>query len=524
MHDLCKTNQQFNGCKDIKFYKVEIMKNQSDMEQFNQNKKIMKGKYLIGALLMAIFGAFIALFVYTRLIEKSSDRVGKDTATLNISEARPIFTSLPQQDNQVDLTYASEQTVHGVVHVTTKSLMSPQESNPIMEFFYGNAYSRPREVKGYGSGVIISADGYIITNNHVIENAEEVNVKLNDNREFKAQVIGRDPNTDIAIIKVKAENLPFIKYGDSDQLRLGEWVLAVGNPFNLTSTVTAGIISAKGRDLDPGRDPYKIESYIQTDAALNPGNSGGALVNTRGLLVGITSAIISPTSAYAGYSFAIPINIVRKVVEDLKQYGEVQRAFIGVGIQDVTPELIDKENLKLDAVKGVYVNKIDEGGAAADAGLKEKDVIIKFNGISVGTINELQEQVGKYRPGEKADVTFMRNGKENTISVTLKNSNNTTKFVGPGEGAGEVFGAHLESLTQEERNEYRLDYGVKVTDLNDGRFKDLGIRKGYIITSVNGKRVKSASDVKNFTNNGQNLTSIEGYQSNGYRFSFQFGK
>ncbi|MBA4322892.1 MAG: deoxyribonuclease HsdR, partial [Odoribacter sp.] len=319
---------------------------------------------------MAIAGGFIAIVVYTKLIEKPSERVGKDTANLSVPVVQPILTSLQQPDGQVDFTYAAEQTVHGVVHVRTTTMMSRQNNNPIMEWFYGNTYTQPREVKGYGSGVIISADGYIITNNHVVENAENVTVKLNDNREYKAEVIGRDPSTDIALLRVKAENLPNIKYGDSDQLKLGEWVLAVGNPFNLTSTVTAGIVSAKGRSLGILDDRYRIESFIQTDAALNMGNSGGALVNTRGLLVGITSAIISPSGAYAGNSFAIPVNIVKKVVEDLKQFGEVQRAIIGVNILDVNSDLIEKENLKLDQVKGVYLEGIVPGGSAEDAGLK----------------------------------------------------------------------------------------------------------------------------------------------------------
>jgi Do/DeqQ family serine protease len=402
-------------------------------------------------------------------------------------------------------------------------MVSGQYDNPIMEFFYGRGQRQPREMKGLGSGVIISADGYIITNNHVVEDAEKINVKLNDNREFEAHLIARDPSTDIALLKIKADNLSYMKYGDSDQLRLGEWVLAVGNPFNLTSTVTAGIVSARGRNLGIIDDNYKIESFIQTDAALNPGNSGGALVNTKGLLVGITSAIITPSGAFAGYSFAIPVNIVRKVVEDLKQYGEVQRAFIGVTkIEDVTSDLIEKESLKLDEVKGVYLGGINEGSSAADAGLKVKDVITRFNGVSIGSVAELQEQVGRYRPGDKAEITYIRSGKENTVTIVLKNYDNTTKFVAPGEGAGVVFGARLESLSPEEKGMNRIDYGVKVTELNDGRFKDLGIKKGYIILTINGKKVKAASDVKEFTNNGQNLTSLEGYQSNGTYFSYSF--
>ena len=287
---------------------------------------------------------------------------------------------------------AAEMTVHAVVHVRTKTTVGARASNPIMEWFYGDSYSRPREVSGYGSGVIISEDGYIITNNHVIDDAENVEVKLNDNRTFTAAIIGRDPSTDIALLKIKTNNLPFVRYGDSEQLKLGEWVLAVGNPFNLTSTVTAGIVSAKGRSLGILDNDLRIESFIQTDAALNMGNSGGALVNTKGLLVGITSAIVSPSGAYAGNSFAIPVSIVKKVVEDLKQYGEVQRAIIGVNIREVTQEDADKQ--KLDEVRGVLIASVIPNGSAADAGLKENDIIVKFNGIDVATPSELQVQVG----------------------------------------------------------------------------------------------------------------------------------
>ena len=337
----------------------------------------MKLKNLLGALFMAAFGAFVALFAYTRLESKKIEIPRNDSLSQGFADARPVLASMQQTTGgQVDLTYAAELTVHAVVHVRTSTTYSGRTSNPIMEWFYGDSYrDTPREVKGYGSGVIITSDGYIITNYHVIENAEKVTVKLNDNREFEAQIVGRDPSTDIALLKVKGENLPFIKFGDSDQLRLGEWVLAVGNPFNLTSTVTAGIISAKGRNLGLTDDNYKIESFIQTDAALNVGNSGGALVNTSGQLVGITSLIVTPNGAYAGNSFAIPVNIVKKVVEDLKQYGEVQRAIIGVAIGEVTPEIADKEGLK--EIKGAYITGVTSKGAAEEAGLKEKDVITK---------------------------------------------------------------------------------------------------------------------------------------------------
>ncbi len=480
----------------------------------------MKAKYLIGSLIMALLGGVIALFAYTRIVQKQPAQLLKDTSGVDIRNGEAILTSLAMQEGQVDFTYAAELTVHAVVHVRTKSTMGPQASNPIMEWFYGERYQRPREVSGYGSGVIISEDGYIITNNHVIDNAENVEVKLNDNRTFSASVVGRDPSTDIALLKVKASNLPYVKYGDSEQLRLGEWVLAVGNPFNLTSTVTAGIVSAKGRSLGILDDDLKIESFIQTDAALNMGNSGGALVNTKGLLVGITAAIVSPSGAYAGNSFAIPVSIVSKVVEDLKQYGEVQRAIIGVNIREVTQADADKQ--KLDEVKGVLIAGIVPGGAAEEAGLKENDIIIKFNNVGVATPAELQVQVGKHRPGDRANVTFIRNGKQSTVSLVMKNVAGNTSVVTREMSSSVVYGARLESLGSADRRNFNVDYGVKVTEVNEGKFRDLGINKGYVILSINGKKVKNASDVREASGNETDLRSIEGIQSNGTYFSYSF--
>jgi serine protease Do len=480
----------------------------------------MKAKNLVGAMFMALFGAAVALFAYTRL-EGKRPVASNDENFKKIEDARPVLASMQLPAAQVDLTYAAEQTVHAVVHVRTSSTYSERNLNPIMEFFYGDQYrGAQREVKGYGSGVIITADGYIITNNHVVENAEKITVKLNDNREFEATVIGRDASTDIALLKVKGDNLPIIKYGDSDQLRLGEWVLAVGNPFNLTSTVTAGIVSAKGRSLGISDNNYSIESFIQTDAALNVGNSGGALVNTSGQLVGITSAIVSPNGAYAGNSFAVPVNIVKKVVEDLRQYGAVQRAILGVKIGEVTPEIADKEGLK--EIKGAYISVIMEKGAADAAGLKEKDVITKVNNVPVASVAELQEQVGKFRPGDQTSITYVRSGRENTVPITLKNMNNNTAIEKAGSGSGTAFGAKLEPISQKEKDSFGINYGLKITDLGDGRFKDLGMRKGYIILSVNGEKVKSADDIRQITNNEQDFSGIEGIQSNGTKFSYQF--
>jgi Do/DeqQ family serine protease len=483
----------------------------------------MKGKYLIGALFMALLGASIALFAYTKIVVRPSLAVSRDSSKVEVRDAQAYLTSFQMQEGQIDFTYAAEQTVHGVVHVHTKTLMSSQSENPILEWFYGDHNSsKPQIANGYGSGVIISADGYIITNNHVVENAESVDITLNDKRTFTAKVVGRDPGSDIALLKIKAENLPYIKYGDSEALRLGEWVLAVGNPFNLTSTVTAGIVSAKGRSLGLNEGNYKIESFIQTDAALNMGNSGGALVNTKGLLVGITSAIYSPNGAYSGNSFAIPVSIVKKVVNDLKEFGEVQRAIIGVNIQDIDADLAAKQ--KLPEVKGALITRIIPGGSASDAGMKENDVIVKFDEQSVSTVAELQEQVGKHRPGDKATVTFLRNGKETTLPITLKNIAGNTKVVTVEmEDKGDVvFGAKLEPLSSDEMNSLNIDSGVKVTDINNGKFKDIGMAKGYIILTINGKKVKTPDDVKQISKDGTALKSIQGILPDGTVFNYTF--
>jgi serine protease Do len=483
----------------------------------------MKGKYLAGALLMGFLGASIALFAYTRITGEHTTPISKDSSKVEVQDAKAFLTSMQTQEGPVDFTYAAEQTVHGVVHVHTKSIMSGgQSDNPFMEYFYGNrGNSRPREVQGYGSGVIISADGYIITNNHVIENAESVEVTLNDNRTFTAQIIGRDPGSDIALLKIKAENLPFLKYGDSDQLRLGEWVLAVGNPFNLTSTVTAGIVSAKGRSLTDPDGTYRIESFIQTDAALNMGNSGGALVNTKGLLVGITSMILSRNGDFSGNSFAIPVSIVKKVVDDLKEFGEVQRAIIGVEIRDVDSDVANKENLT--EVKGVLITKVVENGSAETANLKANDVIVKFNGQTVNTVAELQVQVGKCRPGDKATLAYLRNGKENVAQLVMKNVAGNTKVVTAGMGDDAVYGAKFETLGPDEMKTLNVDYGVRVTEVNDGKFKDIGIKRGYVILTVNGKKVKSPADVRQLSNNGSSLKSISLIQSDGTILTLQFG-
>lgn len=478
----------------------------------------MKGKSIVTTLLIALFGALTGLFIYTRFLDREKLVIGADRERKEIEE-NLRFTSMAAQGGVNDFTDVAEKTVHAVVHVKTRATVNYGLDNPLYEFFYGPGASRPREVRGFGSGVIVTDDGFIVTNNHVIEDADEVDVTLNDKRTFPAEVIGRDPSTDIAVLKVKATGLPYIRFGNSDAIRLGEWVLAVGNPFNLTSTVTAGIVSARGRSLGILDNQYRIESFIQTDAALNQGNSGGALVNIQGELIGITTAIISPSGAYAGNSFAVPTSIVKKVYEDIRQFGEVQRGLMGVNITDVTAEIAEEENLK--EIKGVYLSGVTDDGSAKDAGLQEKDVIVAIDGEPVETAAALQEKVGRHRPGDKLEVAYLRKGKQGKATVTLRNIEGGTGLVAKGAGTAEVFGATIAQISAEEKKKLNIDSGVRVTSVSEGRLRDLGMGKGSIITAINGQRVNSISDIRKATGEGKNITSIEGYTPDGMYFKYQ---
>lgn len=478
----------------------------------------MKGKSLFATLFIALFGALAGLFIYTRFLDKDKLVLGTDKEKKEIEE-NARYASLVPQSGVNDFTFAAEQTVHAVVHVKTKATVDYGNNNPLYEFFYGPGNSKPREVRGFGSGVIVSDDGYIVTNNHVIDEADEVDVTLNDKRTFSAEVVGRDPSTDIALLKIKATGLPFVKFGDSDAIRLGEWVLAVGNPFNLTSTVTAGIVSARGRSLGLLDNQYRIESFIQTDAALNPGNSGGALVNTSAELIGITSAIISPSGSYAGNSFAIPTTIVKKVYEDLKKYGEVQRGLMGVNITDVTSELAEAENLK--EVRGVYLSGITQDGAAEAAGLKEKDVVISINNEPVETTADLQEKISRYRPGDRIEVGYLRKGKAEKVNVTLRNIDGGTGVVAQGSSTGTVFGAALTPLGADEKKQFNIESGVRISSISEGRFRDLGLGKGTLILTINGQKVNSASDVRKSSGGEKTLSSVEGFTPDGTYFKYE---
>lgn len=405
----------------------------------------------------------------------------------------------------IDLTKAAEASVNAVVHIKSTQLgkvQTVQQSMDIFDFFFGNPQGgRQRQVQtqprvGFGSGVIISADGYIVTNNHVIEGADEISVKLNDSREFVGRIIGTDPNTDLALVKIEAEEeLPVIPIGDSDALKIGEWVLAVGNPFNLTSTVTAGIVSAKARSL--GVYNGGIESFIQTDAAINQGNSGGALVNANGELVGINSVLSSPTGSYAGYGFAIPTSIMTKVVTDLKEYGTVQRALLGIkgrGLNEHFDDEMKKKAEELGVVDGVWVSEIVEGGSAAAADIQPDDVITGIDNKSVKTFADLQEALAQHRPGDKVKVKLIRDKKEKTVSVELKNAQGNTKVVKSVDM--DLLGAAFKELSDDLKRQLNLGYGLQVTGVSDGKMKDAGIRKGVILLKANNQPLRKVADLE----------------------------
>lgn len=362
-----------------------------------------------------------------------------------------------------------------------------------------------------GSGVIISPDGYIVTNNHVIEEGNQIEVTLNDNRKYDATLIGTDPSTDLALIKIETTKLPYLIFGNSDSIRVGEWVLAVGNPFNLESTVTAGIVSAKGRSIDILEGEYKIESFIQTDAAVNPGNSGGALVNTNGELVGINTAIITRSGKYEGYSFAIPANLTRKIIRDLKDFGTVQRGILGIGIDEVNDELA--KDLGLATVEGVYITRITPKSGASDAGLKRGDVIISINNLKTSTIPELQEKVARYRPGNKVEVEYIRNGKKYIAKVTLKNKSNTTALIGESSMLQDL-GFELRDLSDSEQRKLKTKGAYVISITRGSKIERTNMDPGFIITKVNDSNVANVDDLLSLLKNATGKVMLEGVYEN----------
>ncbi len=454
-----------------------------------------------------------------------------DTRTVSIKNNEsvpPVYKVNLSEQLYPDFTFAAENAVSSVVHVQVTKKGS-ERAYSIFDFFfgYGGQMPSPRQSSS-GSGVIVKPDGYIVTNNHVIDGADEISVTLYNKKSYTAKLIGSDPVTDIALLKIEAENLPYLTFGDSDALRLGEWVLAIGNPYNLTSTITAGIVSAKARNI-PGESSwspdnfnfnqgeniepqFKIESFIQTDAAVNPGNSGGALVNTRGELIGINTAIASRTGSFTGYSFAVPSSIAKKVVEDIIDFGSVQRALLGITMVDITGELAKEKNL-LDT-KGVYIVEVSKGGAADKAGIKPSDILISVNGNKVNSIPAVQEQINKFRPGDKISVEIIRDGKEKELKVLL--DKRTPGIAGLKSIDSEninLFGARIRKASDELLKKYDLKQGIEVVSVEEGKFKSAGIRPGFVITHVNQYPVREPADILNIIERSRRSLLIEGQYS-----------
>ncbi len=442
-------------------------------------------KNILLPLAIAVLGGFIALGGYKWLVEEPAPAYRSiQERQQQIQQVANIAATVPVN---LDFTEVAQRAINSVVYI-----QSHYDSRLVTQGMY--RFQQGPAVAS-GSGVIISDDGYIVTNNHVVEEAAEIEVTMEDNRSFEAKVIGTDPTTDLALIKIEATNLPFLPYGDSDEVKVGQWVLAVGNPFNLTSTVTAGIVSAKARNIGILRDEnnLQIESFIQTDAAVNPGNSGGALINIQGELVGINSAIASSTGSYTGYSFAIPVNLVKKVMDDLLEFGVVQRGLLGIQIRDVNAQLAEEEDL--DIYEGVYVAAVNEGSGAEEAGIKQGDVITAVNGKPVRNTSQLQELVAIHRPGDKVTVTLIRDGKEKILTATLHNMEGNTGIVKRTSSAT-IDGAVFEEVSQQERERLNIDGGVKLVELGEGKWAEAGFEKNFIITHIDKFRINSVSDLK----------------------------
>ncbi|TSJ44544.1 Do family serine endopeptidase [Mucilaginibacter corticis] len=502
-------------------------------------------------LLTAFVGGAMALGTYKLVEKKYADNMSFDDKQNVYFASNRMSPAITSSAGEVDFTQAAAAVTPAVVYIRTTYASSGQQSQQDrLQQMFGDMFGQgsPRQSApqmASGSGVIISPDGYIVTNNHVVAKADKIEITTNDHRRFTAKVIGTDPNTDLALIKIEANDLPIVKLGNSDDAKVGEWVLAVGNPFNLTSTVTAGIVSAKGRgigiigkDDDQDDNPFGptklraskpiagIESFIQTDAAINPGNSGGALVNTRGELIGINSAIASHTGSYEGYGFAVPINLAKKVLNDIKKFGAVKRGYIGVSFSDLSvPEQV--ADLKTDKTNGLYVRSVVAGGGAEAAGVKTGDVITKVEGVTVYESSDLQERVGRLQPGDKINITVMRDGAEKNFAVTLKADVPAARTAGLSRSANELYnklGASFMPLSQGQKVKYHVNGGVIVTQVRDGGiFDEAEIPSGTIITSINKEPINSVADIdKAITNLKDGLLTIAGYYPDGTKFNNKF--
>jgi len=480
-------------------------------------------KKYAGFFLMAVLGGLISLGGYTLLEKKNEKALGipQQTTPVQLASMSGLNPSYP------DFIEPANKSIHAVVHIKTEYARKNNMYDNFFNFhdFFGESpFEQQGPLQGAGSGVIISPEGYIVTNNHVVQDASKIEIVLNDKRSYEGIVVGADPSTDLAVVKIKETNLPFLTYGNSDEVQIGEWVLAVGNPFNLTSTVTAGIVSAKARNINilGAESGTQIESFIQTDAAVNRGNSGGALVNTRGELVGINAAIASGNGFYAGYSFAIPVNIVKKVVGDLIDFKEVQRAFLGVSIRDIDSKFADEQGMK--ELRGVYVSDVNDGSAAKDAGIQKGDVITSINKITVNSTSELLGQVSLYRPGETVVVMVSRNGEDKTYNVKLRNREGNTSLVrNEDKDITPMLGAKMKVASGDVLRKLGIDHGVQVTELKEGLLQNAGIREGYVITEIDKKPVRSVEDVNKILSSKSGGVLLEGVYPNKVRAYYGFG-
>ncbi len=480
-------------------------------------------KKYAGFFLMAILGGLISLGGYALLQKNTGKLQGVPESAVPVQLASMTGPGIVYPD----FTVAANTSIHAVVHIKTEYARKNSMYDNFFNFhdFFGDSqFGQQGPLQGAGSGVIISADGYIVTNNHVVQDANKIEIVLNDKRSYEGTIIGTDPSTDLAVVKINESNLPFLGYGNSDELQIGEWVLAVGNPFNLTSTVTAGIVSAKARNINilGTPDGTSIESFIQTDAAVNRGNSGGALVNTRGELIGINAAIASGNGFYAGYSFAIPVNIVKKVVADLVDYREVQRAFLGVSIREIDSKFAEEKGFK--ELRGVYVSEVNDGSAAKDAGMQKGDIITSINKIKVNSTSELLEQVSRYRPGEKIVVVVSHDGADKSFNVTLRNREGNTSIVkSEAKDVMPMLGAKMQVASSDVMRKLGIDHGVQVTELGDGLLRNAGIREGYVITEIDKKPIRTIEDVTKILSSKSGGVLLEGVYPNRVRAYYGFG-
>ncbi len=476
-------------------------------------------KRIAGIFVIALLGGAVSLGLY-KAFEKKQYIFNSRPEGIPI---RQVSYNPSAAFNQPDFEAAAAISVHAVVHIKSEFQKKSLVYDDFFEFFNFGGRPQPREYStpytAMGSGVIVSEDGNIVTNNHVVQEATEVTVTLNDKREYKARIIATDPSTDLALIKIDEQGLPFMTYGNSDEVKIGEWVLAVGNPFNLTSTVTAGIVSAKARNINILGSQGAIESFIQTDAAVNPGNSGGALVNTRGELIGINAAIASGTGYYTGYSFAIPVNIVKKVVGDFMKFGKIQRAYLGVYYREIDDQFAKEKGFT--DLRGIYIDDVVEGGPAALAGMKSGDVLIRIDNNPLNGKAELMELIGQKNPGDKVNVIVNRGGKEYELALTMQSEE--AKLTAEKESKIIIQGATFEPLTENEKSRLNVDYGFKITSLTTGKLKNAGITAGFILLSVDRNPVQTIQELKQSLTNRQGGVLIEGLYPNGLRAYYGIG-